>query len=95
MNKEYKVSEKYLKLIKSEAVSAYIIFSFMLIILPPILLMDYWFIVLPISLGLVPVWIFFRWKNYKKEIYYATQSKLEITDFLIIFHYNNFSLLWR
>jgi|GEM_PF-4063099 len=88
MNKEYKVSEKYLKFIKSEAVSAYIIFSFMIIILPPILFMDYWFIVLPIGLGLVPVWIFFRWKNYKKEICHATQSKLVITDSSIIFHYS-------
>ena len=81
--------DKFLKNIKREATSAYVYVGFMLIILPSILLMEYWFIVLPAGCLLVPVWIYFRWKNYKKEMKHAIQCKLEILESSLIFHFPN------
>ena len=61
----------------------------MLIILPPIFLMDYWLVALLIGCSLIPVWKYLRWKIYKKEMSHATQCRLEVLESTLVFHYPN------
>jgi hypothetical protein len=86
---EVNVSESYNKEIKKEAISAIVSFSLMLVFIPPIMFMDYWYYATVIGMILIPFWINFRWKTYTKELTGIKNHKLTLDNGVLEFHYEN------
>jgi hypothetical protein len=90
---EINVSESYKKEVKKEAVVAVVLFSLMLVSLPPIIFMDYWYYTVAIGVTLIPFWVKFRWKSYKKELRDINRHKLILEGEILNLHYENSNYL--
>ena len=86
---EINVSESYKKEVKKEAIVAIVLFSLMLVSLPPIIFMDYWYYTFAIGVTLIPFWIKFRWNVYKKELRGIKNHKLILDGEVLNLHYEN------
>jgi hypothetical protein len=80
MQAEFKISESHQKLIKNEAIKAIILVSFLLIVIPPIIYMNYWYFSIIIGIVSAPIWIKYRWSNYKKEILNIKNHTMVVYD---------------
>lgn len=86
---EIDISKSHKKKVKEEAIFAIILISFLLIFLPPIIFMDYWYYAIAIGMTFIPFWAMFRWRVYKNELIDIKNHKLILEDKVLNFHYEN------
>jgi hypothetical protein len=86
---EINVSESYKKEVKKEAIVAVILISIMLVLIPPIMFMDYWYYAIALGVALIPFWVKFRWSIYKNELTNIKNHKLIFEHEVLNFHYEN------
>ena len=90
MNKfKYKLSQSYRDKIKVESIKAIVLISFMLVLIPPIIFMDYWYIAVITGMALIPFWVKFRWNVYHKEIIKIDNHSLKILDNSLEMYYSD------
>ena len=61
----------------------------MLVFVPPIIFMDYWFYAITIGIILIPFWIKSRWDVYRKALVEIENHKLVFFGEVLELHYEN------
>ena len=90
MSKEYKISPAYLKKKRNNKIYGTILFSLILLYFAAFVMIDYWYISIPITgLVIIPILTIYGWRANKKVMSHAIQCKLEILESSLVFHYPN------